>query len=102
MVYLPLAALFVLVPAAALGHHAKAKKLGYLAACLALALVLNTGTLTGALGSPAADNAAALTEETTDDARSAKNAPAGRTPPTRKPSAPTTRWRTTCGGYTTT
>lgn len=52
MVYLPLAALFVLVPAAALGHHAKAKKLGYLAACLALALVLNTGTLTGALGSP--------------------------------------------------
>ena len=76
MVYLPLAALFVLVPAAALGHHAKAKKLGYLAACLALALVLNTGTLTGALGSPAADNAAAATEETTDDARSAKNAPA--------------------------
>lgn len=76
MVYLPLAALFVLVPAAALGHHAKAKKMGYLAACLALALVLNTGTLTGALGSPAADNAAAATEETTDDARSAKNAPA--------------------------
>ncbi|MDY5605043.1 DUF2142 domain-containing protein [Gemmiger sp.] len=76
MVYLPLAALFVLVPAAALGRHAKAKKLGYLAACLALALVLNTGTLTGALGSPAADNAAAVTEETTDDARSAKNAPA--------------------------
>ena len=76
MVYLPLAALFVLVPAAALGHHAKAKKLGYLAACLALALVLNTGTLTGALGSPAADNAAAVTEETSDDARSAKNAPA--------------------------
>ena len=76
MVYLPLAALFVLVPAAALGHHAKAKKLGYLAACLALALVLNTGTLTGTLGSPAADNAAAVTEETTDDARSAKNAPA--------------------------
>ena len=76
MVYLPLAALFVLVPAAALGHHAKAKKMGYLAACLALALVLNTGTLTGALGSPAADNAAAVTEETSDDARSAKNAPA--------------------------
>ena len=76
MVYLPLAALFVLVPATALGHHAKAKKLGYLAACLALALVLNTGTLTGALGSPAADNAAAVTEETSDDTRSAKNAPA--------------------------
>ena len=38
-------------------------------------LVLNTGTLTGALGSPAADNAAAVTEETTDDARSAKNLP---------------------------
>ena len=75
MVYLPLAALFVLVPAAALGHHAKAKKLGYLAACLALALVLNTGTLTGALGSPAADTAVTEAAETTDD-RSAKNAPA--------------------------
>ena len=24
-----------------------------------------------------------------------------RTPPTRKPSAPTIRWKTTCGGYTT-
>ena len=82
MVYLPLAALFVLVPAAALGHHAKAKKLAYLAACLALALVLNTGTLTGALGSPAADNTATIAEETTDDTRAdtradtAKSAPA--------------------------
>ena len=77
MVYLPLAALFVLVPAAALGHHAKAKKLGYLAACLALALVLNTGTLTGALGSPAADTTVTEAAETTDDrSDTAKSAPA--------------------------
>ena len=35
-----LAALLLLVPAARLGHHAKAKKCGYLAVCLLLALVL--------------------------------------------------------------
>ncbi len=77
MVYLPLAALFLLVPAAALGRHAKAKKVSYLAACLALALVLNTGTLTGALGTPAADAqtiAAAAADDTRTD--TAKNAPA--------------------------
>lgn len=37
LVYLPLAALLLLVPAARLGHHARAKKCAYLAACLALA-----------------------------------------------------------------
>ena len=79
MVYLPLAALFLLVPGAVLGHHAKAKKLSYLAACLALALVLNTGTLTGALGSNAPADAAvsaAQTETTDADTRTAKGAPA--------------------------
>lgn len=78
MVYLPLAALFLLVPAAALGRHAKAKKVGYLAACLALALVLNTGTLTGAFGSNTSADLTAETAVTTDDTRpdTAKNAPA--------------------------
>ena len=78
MVYLPLAALFLLVPAAALGRHAKAKKVGYLAACLALALVLNTGTLTGALGSNSSADLTAETAVTADDTRTdtAKNAPA--------------------------
>ena len=44
LVYLPLAALLLLVPAARLGRHAKAKKCGYLAVCLLLQLLL------GALG----------------------------------------------------
>ena len=47
MVYLPLAALLLLVPGVRLGRHAKAKKAVYLAACVVLALVLNTGTLAG-------------------------------------------------------
>lgn len=50
MVYLPLAALLLLVPAVRLGRHARAKKAVYLAACVVLALVLNTGTLTGTVG----------------------------------------------------
>ena len=50
MVYLPLAALLLLVPGPRLGHHAKAKKAAYLAVCVALALVLNTGTLTATTG----------------------------------------------------
>ena len=44
-------ALLLLVPAARLGHHARAKKCAYLAACLALALLLNTGLLTDTLRS---------------------------------------------------
>ena len=47
MVYLPLAALLLLVPGVRLGRHAKAKKAVYLAACVVLALALNTGTLAG-------------------------------------------------------
>lgn len=50
LVYLPLAALLLLVPAARLGRFAAAKKAGYLALCLALALALNTGTLQGTMG----------------------------------------------------
>lgn len=49
LVYLPLAALLLLVPGARLGHHAKAKKCAYLAACLLLALSLNTGLVTDIL-----------------------------------------------------
>ena len=51
LVYLPLAALLLVVPAARLGRHAKAKKCGYLAICLALALLLNTGLLADTLHS---------------------------------------------------
>ena len=47
LVYLPLAALVLAVPAVRLGRRAKVLKLGYLAACLALALALNTGLLAG-------------------------------------------------------
>lgn len=47
MVYLPLAALLLLVPGVRLGRHAKAKKAVYLAACVVLSLALNTGTLAG-------------------------------------------------------
>ena len=66
LVYLPLAALVLLVPAARLGHHVKAKKCAYLAVCLALALVLNTGLLTDTLRAeqPAAQTATAETEDT--------------------------------------
>ena len=64
MVYLPLAALLLLVPGPRLGHHAKAKKAAYLAVCVALALVLNTGTLTATTGT--------ASEETTTTSTAAK------------------------------
>lgn len=50
MVYLPLAALVLLVPNLRLGRHAKAKKAAYLTVCVLLALMLNTGTLAGTTG----------------------------------------------------
>ena len=75
LVYLPLAALLLLVPGARLGHHAKAKKCAYLAACLALALVLYSGLLTDTLRS-GQTAAATVTEETTDADRTAKARPA--------------------------
>ena len=80
LVYLPLAALVLAVPAVRLGRHAKVLKLGYLAACLALALALNTGLLAG-LG--AQDPAAVQTDavqtaavQADDAARGAKTRPA--------------------------
>lgn len=77
LVYLPLALLLLLVPGARLGRHAKAKKCAYLAACLALALVLNTGLLTDTLRSGAAvTEPTAQTEAQADDTRAAKARPA--------------------------
>ena len=76
LVYLPLAALVLLVPAARLGHHAKAKKCGYLAACLVLALVLNTGLVTDTLHSSSTTETTAETTAVTDADRAAKARPA--------------------------
>ena len=79
MVYLPLAAL-VCLPAVRLGHHTRLKKTGYLAACLALALVLNTGLLTSVAGdepaAAASTPAAASTEAAPTALRAAKARPA--------------------------
>ncbi|WP_455500171.1 DUF2142 domain-containing protein [Gemmiger sp.] len=76
LVYLPLAALLLLVPAARLGRHAKAKKCGYLAVCLLLALVLNSGLLTDTLHVGAAQTTAAEATVTADETdRAAKGTP---------------------------
>ena len=79
MVYLPLAAL-VCLPAVQLGRHTRLKKTGYLAACLALALVLNTGLLTSVAGdepaAAASTPAAASTEAAPTALRAAKARPA--------------------------
>ncbi|EFB75538.1 DUF2142 domain-containing protein [Subdoligranulum variabile] len=65
MVYLPLAALVLLVPGLRLGRYANAKKAAYLAACVLLALVLNTGTLAGATASSSEEATASTVAETT-------------------------------------
>lgn len=75
LVYLPLAALLLVVPAARLGRHAKAKKCGYLAVCLALALLLNTGLLTDTLHSGAVQEPAAAAAEPACSDRAAKGTP---------------------------
>ena len=49
VVYLPLAALVLLIPAARLGRRAGLKKAGYLAACVLLALALNGTMLSDAI-----------------------------------------------------
>lgn len=67
MVYLPLAALLLLVPNLRLGRHAKVKKAGYLALCVALALVLNSGMLEGFLGSNSAAEESTTVAATTAD-----------------------------------
>ena len=73
LVYLPLAALLLVLPGARLGRHAKAKKCGYLAACLLLALVLNSGMLTDTLAT--AQPQATAAEQTAETDRTAKGAP---------------------------
>ena len=65
IVYLPLAALLLLVPGVRLGRHAKAKKAVYLAACVVLALALNTGTLAGS-SSQQEETALTATETTAE------------------------------------
>lgn len=75
LVYLPLAALLLLVPAARLGRHAKAKKCGYLAVCLLLALVLNSGLLTDTLRAGTVQEPAAAVAEPAGSDRAAKGTP---------------------------
>ena len=65
VVYLPLAALLLLVPAVRLGRHAKGKKVLYLTACVVLALVLNSGTLEGTVGSSAQESSTVTDAGTT-------------------------------------
>lgn len=70
VVYLPLAALFLLIPNARLGARPWAKKGVYLAACCVLALCLNSAMLTGLLhndGTEATAPAAAESAETQAD-----------------------------------
>ena len=65
VVYLPLAALALLIPAQRLGRRPVLKKAGYLAACVALALLINGGVLRSAV------TAAPATEPETTSATAA-------------------------------
>lgn len=73
LVYLPLAALLLLVPGARLGHHAKAKKCAYLAACLLLALSLNTSLVTDILHKGQIAEGVTSEETETDDENALEN-----------------------------
>lgn len=75
MVYLPLAAL-VCLPAVRLGRHTRLKKAGYLAACLALALVLNSGLLTSVSADSTAPQTVSAADAASDTARAGKARPA--------------------------
>ena len=63
-VYLPLAALVLLIPGARLVRHANIKKAAYLIACLALTLAMNSSVLLGAVTT--VDAAPAQPEQTAD------------------------------------
>lgn len=81
LVYLPLAALLLLVPGVRLGRKANLKKGAYLAACVVLALVLNSGTLAGTTGQTAENGETvaaqpAATEASPTAARPEKSRPA--------------------------
>lgn len=73
LVYLPLAALLLVVPGARLGHHAKAKKCAYLAACLLLALSLNTSLVTDILHKGQIAEGVTSEETETDDENALEN-----------------------------
>lgn len=73
LVYLPLAALLLVVPGARLGHHAKAKKCAYLAACLLLALSLNTSLVTDILHKGQIAEGVTSEKTETDDENTLKN-----------------------------
>lgn len=65
VVYLPLAALFLLIPGARLGARPWAKKAVYLAACCLLALSLNSAMLTGLLQNGGGEETAPSAAQTT-------------------------------------
>lgn len=71
LVYLPLAALFLLIPNARLGARPWVKKGVYLAACCALALCLNSAMLTGLLHNGGTETGTAVSA-TTDAAAPAE------------------------------
>ena len=77
VVYLPLAALVLLIPAARLGRRARIKKAAYLAACVLLALALNGTMLSDAVTN--APEAVQTTAEATETAVAA--APKGKPSP---------------------
>lgn len=67
-VYLPLAALVLLVPNVRLRRHAVIKKFAYLTACVVLALTMNSSVLLGAVTEAETAEAAAATETTAAEA----------------------------------
>ena len=86
VVYLPLAALFWLIPAVRMGARPWLKKGLYAAACLALALALNGAMLAGSLTSAAPETAAQ--PAAAEPAAASAAAPAGKAAP--EPAAPET------------
>lgn len=74
LVYLPLAALFLLIPGSRLGHSAVSKKAAYLLACLLLAMSVNRAMLTSSVlgGSTAATEPAAASETAAQEAAPAE------------------------------
>lgn len=98
LVYLPLAALVCLVPNLRLGRHGKAKKAIYLAACVALALVLNTGVLTSVTGTSTETDSTLSVQ--TEAAPTAVN-PLSARPEKARPTEPDTAYEAViCGGNT--
>ena len=74
-VYLPLAALVLLVPGARLARYPAIKKAAYLIGCLALTLVLNSGVLLGAVSAGGAAEPAAAPAEQAAESSAARARP---------------------------